>query len=75
MIVFEHLDLAGKKRGSKKQKLHMWRSRYFVREILKSLPARERLAIEAKDPHAARRSTCTLSTLINLNAEHMLLAA
>lgn len=146
VIVFEHLDLAGKKRGSKKQKLHMWRSRYvqsmvenkahrlgmrishvcawgtsrlaydgsgpvqrgkeaglgsysicrfqngkvyncdlnasynigsryFVREILKSLPARERLAIEAKDPHAARRSTCTLSTLINLNAEHMLLAA
>ena len=146
VIVFEHLDLAHKKRGSKKQKLHMWRSqyvqsmvenkahrltmrisricawgtsrlafdgsgvvsrgkdagfssysmckfqngkvyncdlsasynigsRYFVREILKSLPARERLALEAKVPQAARRSTCTLSTLINLNAELKSLAA
>ena len=139
VIVMEHLDLKGKKRGSKKQKLHMWRaryvqemvtskahrigirvshvcargtsrlaydgsgpvlrgkeaeldsyslcrfrngkvyncdlsasynigSRYFIREILKSLPERERLALEAKVPEAARRSTCTLSTLISLNA-------
>ncbi len=139
-IVFEHLDRTGKKRGSMKQKLHMWRSqyvqsmvtdkahrlgmrishicawgtsrlaydgsnrvlrgkeaelkcyslcrfqngkvyncdlsasynigsRYFVREILKSLPVRERLALEAKVPQVAKRSTCTLSTLINLNAE------
>ena len=138
-IVFEHLDRGGRKRGSKKQRLHMWRSqyvqsmaadqahrlhmhvshvcawgtsrlaydgsgrvargkeaglrsysvckfangkiyncdlsasynigsRYFVREILKSLPARERLALEAEVPQAAKRSTCTLSTLINLNA-------
>ena len=138
-IVFEHLDRTGRKRGSKKQRLHMWRSqyvqsmvtdkahrlsmhvshicawgtsrlafdgsgrvlrggeaelgsystckfsngkvyncdlsasynigsRYFVREILKSLPARDRLALEAKVPQAAKRSTCTLSTLINLNA-------
>ena len=50
-------------------------SRYYVREILKSLPARERLALEAKVPQAAKRSTCTLSTLINLDAELMLLAA
>ncbi len=28
VIVFEHLDIRGKKRGSKKQKLHMWRSQY-----------------------------------------------
>ncbi len=28
VIVFEHLDLNGKKRGSKKQRLHMWKSRY-----------------------------------------------
>ena len=141
VIVFEHLDKEGKVRGSKKQKLKMWRSqevqsivtdkahrlgmrishicawgtsklaydgsgawffvtnmvalityelckfksgktyncdlsasynigsRYFVREILKSLPVRERLALEAKVPQAARRSTCTLSTLISLNAE------
>lgn len=142
VIVFEHLDRTGKKRGSKKQRLHLWRSqevqdmttdkahrlgirisricawgtsrlaydgsgrvlrgreadlpvyslcrfqngkvyncdlsasynigsRYFVREILKSLPARERLALEVKIPQAAKRSTCTWSTLINLNAELM----
>lgn len=138
VVIFEHLDQTGKLRGSKKQKLHMWRSqyvqamvshkahqmgmrishicawgtsrlaydgsgyvlrgkeadlssysickfqngkvyncdlsasynigaRYFIREILKSLPARERLALEAKVPETAKRSTCTLSTLINLN--------
>ncbi|MBP0970042.1 MAG: transposase, partial [Oscillospiraceae bacterium] len=44
-------------------------ARYFIREILKSLPERERLAAEAKDPQLARRSTCTLSTLIDLYAE------
>ena len=27
-IVFEHLDLAGKKHGSKKQKLHLWKAQY-----------------------------------------------
>lgn len=140
VIVFEHLELSGKKRGSKKQKLHMWRSRYvqkmvtdkahqagmrirricawntsrlaydgsglvmrgrkagfksysmcqflsgkiyncdlnatynigaryFIREILKSLPVRVRLELEAKVPRVSKRSTCTLSTLINLNAE------
>ena len=140
VIVFEHLDRKGKKRGSKKQRLHMWRSqyvqsmvehkahrlrmrisricawgtsrlaydgsgvvlrgkeaelacyslckfpngkvynsdlsasynigsRYYIREILKSLPARERLVLEAKVPQVTKRSTCTLSTLINLNAE------
>ena len=145
-IVFEHLDRKGKKRGSKKQRLHMWRSqyvqsmvenkahrlgmrishicawgtsrlafdgsgtvlrgkdaklkcyslcrfpngkiyncdlsasynigsRYFVREVLKSLPVKERLELEAKVPQVTRRSTCTLSTLINLNAELMSLAA
>ena len=140
VIVFEHLDRKGKVRGSKKQRLHMWRSqyvqsmvenkahrlsmrvshicawgtsrlafdgsgyvlrgkdadlnnyslckfsnskiyncdlsasynigsRYFIREILKSLSVRERLELEAKVPQVAKRSTCTLSTLINLNAE------
>lgn len=138
-IVFEYLDTSGKKRGSKKQRLHLWRNqyvqsmvtdkahrlkmrisricawgtsrlafdgsgrilrgkdagiasysvckfqngkvyncdlsasynigaRYFVREILKSLPVRERLALEAEVPQVAKRSTCTLSTLISLNA-------
>lgn len=145
-IVFEHLDLQGKKRGSKKQRLHMWRSqyvqamvtdkahragmrisricawgtskfaydgsgtvrrgekgdfnsysmcrfkngkvyncdlsasynigsRYFIREILKSVPEKVRLALEAKVPQVAKRSTCTLSTLISLSAELMSLAA
>lgn len=50
-------------------------ARYFVREILKSLPVRERLALEAKVPQAAKRSTCTLSTLISLNAELMSIVA
>ncbi len=140
-IVFEHLDLSKKKKGSKKQKLALWKaryvqqmvthkahangihistinawgtsylaydgsgrvfrgrdsekcnsysmceftsgkiyncdlnatynigSRYFVREILKSLPERERQHIEAKVPGCAKRSTCTLATLISLNGE------
>ena len=136
VIVFEHLDLTGKKKGSKKQKLHHWRAqavqrivadkahrvgmrirricawntsalaydgsgkvkrdednysmctfqtgkryhcnlsasynigaRYFIREILKSLPAKARLGIEAKVPQCTKRTTCTLSTLLSLNAE------
>ncbi len=135
-IVFEFLDLNRKKRGSKKQKLHMWKARavqrivtdkahrmqmrvshvcawgtskfaydgsgivqrdknnysmctfasgkryhadlsasynigarYFIREIVKSLPETARLACEAKVPRIAKRSTCTLSDLISLNAE------
>ena len=136
VIVFEHLDLQGKKRGSKKKRLHHWRAqavqrivtdkahrdgvrisrvcawgtssfafdgsgrverdkdnysmctfangkryncdlsasynigaRYFIREILKSLPARARLGIEAKVPQCSKRTTCTLSTLLSLSAE------
>ena len=142
IIVFEHLDLGKKKRGSKKQKLALWKARYvqqmvehkvhvngirishinargtsklafdgsgtvlrgnksakannnyslcefqngkiyncdlsasynigaryFVREILKTLPARDRQRIEAKVPGCAKRSTCTLATLISLNRE------
>ncbi|MCR5608238.1 MAG: transposase [Lachnospiraceae bacterium] len=139
VIVFEHLDKNGKVRGSKKQKLKMWRSqevqgivtdkahrlgkrvshicawktsklaydgsgtvlrgkeagfntyelckfpnekiyncdlsasynigsRYFIREILKSLDVSSRLDIEAKVPQCSKRSTCTFSTLISLNA-------
>ena len=136
VIVFEHLNLKGKKKGNKKQKLHHWKAqavqkivtdkahlnrmiirrvcawktsalafdgsgkverdennyslctfkngkhyhcdlsasynivaRYFVREIIKSLPAKARLGIEAKVPQCTKRITCTLSTLLNLNAE------
>lgn len=141
VIVFEHLDTSGKKRGSKKQRLALWRkvevqhiltgkahrlgmrisricawgtsrfaydgsgrvlrgkdskktggsysicefqsgkvyncdlnasynigARYFVREILKSLPATDGQHIGAKVPQCAKRSTCTLATLINLNS-------
>ena len=136
-IVFEHLDLKKKKRGSKKQKLHMWKAntvqrivtdkahrlhmrisrvcawgtskyaydgsgtvergiddnyslcrftsgkiyncdlsasynigaRYIIREIVKSLPETARVALEAKVPQIAKRSTCTYSTLISLIAE------
>ena len=139
-IVFEHLDKNDKVRGSKKQKLKMWRSqevqsivtnkahrlgmrishicawgtskfaydgsgivlrgkdanlstysmcqfpngkiyncdlsasynigaRYFIRELLKSLPEKARLQLEAKVPQVCKRSTCTFSTLISLNAE------
>ena len=140
-IVFEHLDLTGKKSGQKKQKLHLWKARYvqtmvehkahdksihishenawgtsrlaydgsgmvkrgresercqshsicefktgkiyncdlnatynigaryFVREIMKTLPVTERQRIEVKIPDSVKRSTCTLSTLISLNGE------
>lgn len=139
VVVFEHLDKDGKVRGSRKQKLKMWRSqevqsivtnkvhrlgmrishicawgtsklaydgsgiifrgkdggfntyelckfqngktyncdlsasynigaRYFIREILKSLDVNSRLDIEAKVPQCSKRSTCTFSTLISLNA-------
>lgn len=142
VIVFEHLDKQGKVKGSKKQRLKLWRSqevqrivadkahrlgmhvshicawntsrlafdgsgcvmrgksggfktyelcrfqngkiyncdlsatynigaRYFIREILKSLDESSRLLIEANVPQCSKRSTCTFTTLINLNAELM----
>lgn len=42
-------------------------ARYFIREILKSLDESSRLHIEAKVPRCCKRSTCTFSTLVNLN--------
>ena len=143
VIVFEHLELTGRKKGSKKQRLHHWKAkyvqsivegrahrmgkrisrvnargtsklaydgsglvergtyvqngiekynysictfttgkqyhcdlnatynigaRYFIREHIKSLTERKRLGILAKVPECAKRSTCTLSTLIKLYA-------
>ena len=50
-------------------------ARYFIREILKSLDESSRLRIEAKVPQCSKRSTCTFSTLVNLNAEIMSLGA
>ena len=43
-------------------------ARYFIREILKTLSVTTGLDISAKVPGCSRRSTCTLSTLRNLNA-------
>ena len=43
-------------------------ARYFIREIIKSLPATAGQQLEAKVPSAVKRSTCTLSTLISLSA-------
>ena len=34
VIVFEHLDIKGKKRGSKKQKLHMWKKNTIQQLVL-----------------------------------------
>ena len=44
-------------------------ARYFIREITKSLSETVRLQLEAKVPQVCKRSTCTFSTLISLNAE------
>ena len=44
-------------------------ARYFTRAILKTVPARERLSVSAKVPGLDKRTTITLSTLINLSAE------
>ena len=43
-------------------------ARYFIREILKSLPVTVKQQLEAKVPSAVKRSTCALSTLISLRA-------
>lgn len=43
-------------------------ARYFVREICKSLSETTRLDIEAKVPQCSKRTTCTFSTLLSLNA-------
>ena len=141
VIVMEGLDTVGKKRGSKRQRLHLWKAkevqamvegkahrlgirisrvcawntsrlafdgsgevkrgkasektggnyslcefqsgkvyhcdlsasynigaRYFIRELLKSVTVTRRLQLEAKVPSVCRRSTCTLSDLISLDA-------
>lgn len=135
-IVFEHLEAGGRKRGSKRQRIHLWRcqevqtivagkahrlglrvsrvnawgtsrlafdgtgavergidgnhsicrfpngkiyhcdlnaaynigARYFIRGRIKSLPETARLQFEAKVPQVCKRSTCTLSTLLRLDA-------
>ncbi len=68
VIVFEHLDKNGKVRCDLSASYNIG-ARYFIREILKSLDENSRLLIEAKVPQCSKRSTCTFSTLVNLNAE------
>lgn len=43
-------------------------ARYFIREILKSLPEKTRLQAVAEVPRLSKRSTCTWFDLIKLNA-------
>lgn len=44
-------------------------ARFFIRHLLKTVTVTQRLALEAKVPQVAKRSTCTLSDLINLRSE------
>ena len=44
-------------------------ARYFIRHLLKTVTVTQRLALEAKVPQVAKRSTCTLSHLISLRSE------
>ena len=48
-------------------------ARYFIRHLLKTVTETQRLALEAKVPQVAKRSTCTLSDLINLRSEFVAL--
>lgn len=43
-------------------------ARFFIRHLLKTVTVTQRLALEAKVPQVAKRSTCTLSDLINLRS-------
>ena len=47
--------------------------RYFIRRLLKTVTATQRLALEVKVPRVTKRSTCTLSDLINLRSEFVAL--
>ena len=50
-------------------------ARYFIRQLLKTVTEMQRLALEAKVPQVAKRSTCVLSDLINLRSEFVALAS
>ena len=49
-------------------------ARYFIRHLLKTVTVTQRLVLEAKIPQVTKRSTCTLSHLINLRSELVALA-
>ena len=44
-------------------------ARYLINQLLKTVTATQRLVLEAKVPQVTKRSTCTLSSLINLRNE------
>ena len=44
-------------------------ARYFINQLLKTVTVTQRLILEAKVPQVVKRSTCTLSSLINLRNE------
>lgn len=50
-------------------------ARYFIKHLLKTVTVTQRLALEAKVPWVSKRSTCTLSNLINLRSELTVLTA
>ena len=50
-------------------------ARYLIKHLLKTVTVTQRLALEAKVPQVAKRSTCTLSHLINLRSELAVLTA
>ena len=50
-------------------------ARYWIRHLLKTVTVTQRLALEAKVPQVAKRNTCTLSHLINLRSELVVLTA
>ena len=50
-------------------------ARYFIRHLLKTVTVTQRLVLEAKVPQVTKRSTCTLSNLINLRSELAVLTA
>ena len=49
-------------------------ARYLINQLLKTVTATQRLILEAKVPQVVKRSTCTLSSLINLRNEFAVLA-
>ena len=50
-------------------------ARYFIRALFKTVTETQRLVLEAKVPQVTKRSTCTLSHLINLRSELAVLTA
>ena len=50
-------------------------ARYFIQHLLKTVTVTQRLALEAKVPQVAKRSTYTLSDLIKLRSEFVALTA